>query len=374
MNGLTGLSGQRCTVAQVVMFDARFPPPVVGGKEKQVMMLKEALTKLSACVYVITFAFSGNKEGYDRKLGIVRLRTGLSAPLALLVSLIRFRIRARLLHIHTPSRIGILCACIGRVVGYRVIFKVPNEGLMSGPIGSIGWLRRKLVPRLCTVVCLDEGTQRLLVRSGVTQSRVRQMCNGVEIPVMSGDGHRVRQRSGDPRMLFIGRLVSQKRCEDAIRVLAKLHDRGVGGTLTVVGDGPEKERLQCFAQSMRLMDYVHFAGRQFDVGHFLADATLLMLPSAREGMPNVVLEAMSHGVPVIGTRVGAMETLLGPDFLRYSANVGDIEGLAEIVQRLTESNEELDQYGRRLRARCVANFSIASIARQYLALYESVAQ
>ncbi|MFC0810686.1 glycosyltransferase [Paracoccus panacisoli] len=116
-----------------------------------------------------------------------------------------------------------------------------------------------------------------------------------------------------PRLLCVGRLTPQKRPITLLLALARLRRAGVDATLDMVGDGPLGPRLKRLADRLGLGPAVRFHGRCEDVPARMAQATLLVLPSAFEGLPLVVLEAMAAGLPVVATRIGGTTEALGPD-------------------------------------------------------------
>ena len=111
---------------------------------------------------------------------------------------------------------------------------------------------------------------------------------------------------------FVGRLEKQKGVnwliESAPLWLAELPDCH----LLLVGDGPMRATLESAAAASGLGERIHFAGWRADVPEILAASDLLVLPSAWEGMPNVVLEAMASRRPVVATDVEGVRELLGP--------------------------------------------------------------
>ena len=116
---------------------------------------------------------------------------------------------------------------------------------------------------------------------------------------------------GRRAVVFVGRLESQKGVrwliETAPLWLAKLPDCD----LLMVGDGPLRASLEVAVQTAGVGDRVFFAGWRPDVHEILAASNLLVLPSAWEGMPNVVLEAMATRLPVIASDVEGVRELLG---------------------------------------------------------------
>ena len=96
---------------------------------------------------------------------------------------------------------------------------------------------------------------------------------------------------------------------------------------------------------MGIADRVHFAGWRADVPEILAASDLLVLPSAWEGMPNVVLEAMASGLPVVATSVEGVEELLGPAAESQTVRYGDSAALATKIVRLVDDRHEATATG-----------------------------
>jgi len=114
-----------------------------------------------------------------------------------------------------------------------------------------------------------------------------------ELPAL----HR-RRRSGRMRLIFAGRLVAQKNVELALRTLAALPD---DFDLTIVGDGPDRARLEAMSRRLGLSDRVVFTGLVPDIRPHLEASDLFLLPSRFEGYPAVMIEALAAGLPVIAT-------------------------------------------------------------------------
>ena len=102
-----------------------------------------------------------------------------------------------------------------------------------------------------------------------------------------------------PVVLAVGTLKAVKRLDVLIRAFARL--RHLAGTLVIVGDGPERSRLEQLCRELGLEDSVLFAGHQVDPGPWYAFADVLVVSSEREGFCNVIVEAMEQGTPVVST-------------------------------------------------------------------------
>jgi glycosyltransferase involved in cell wall biosynthesis len=141
----------------------------------------------------------------------------------------------------------------------------------------------------------------------------------------------VTPRRGDgDGILYVGRLTRPK----AVDVLLDAMRELPGERLTIVGDGPERAALE---QAARGLPHVSFAGRvaHARVAEYLAGARMLILPSRQEGQPNVVMEAMALGVPVVATRVGGVPDLVADGETGLLTAPDDARGLAHAIRTLS---------------------------------------
>ena len=104
----------------------------------------------------------------------------------------------------------------------------------------------------------------------------------------------------------------------------------------------------------------------------LAASDVLVLPSRWEGMPNVVLEAMAAGKPVVATQAEGVTELLGDLGEPQSCPAGDAAGFTERITRLARDRELAAELGVQNQRRAAAEFSLASMISRYEALYEAI--
>ena len=139
--------------------------------------------------------------------------------------------------------------------------------------------------------------------------------------------------------------------------------------LLLVGDGPERTKLQQDVVRLGISDRVHFAGWQADVPPILAAAELLVLPSNWEGMPNVVLEAMAAGKPVLATRAEGVVELLGPGADEQTIPIGDKRALVARARSLLANPSRANELGAQNRSRAEAEFSLDRMIARFEDLY-----
>ncbi|WP_161605880.1 glycosyltransferase family 4 protein [Halococcus thailandensis] len=172
-----------------------------------------------------------------------------------------------------------------------------------------------------------------------------------------------RLDKNDPVFMFVGSLDSRKRPSDIIKVARQVPE----ATFLLIGDGPLYENL--IAES-RDLENVHLTGRidKKRLPAIYANATGFLFPTIREGCPNVVLEAMASGLPVVGYETTSMPELVTTGKTGYLASPCDVNQLAEHVRSICE-NSDVTAMGEQARNYIEENHTFENIAAQYESLY-----
>ena len=147
---------------------------------------------------------------------------------------------------------------------------------------------------------------------GVEDVRVVPNVTGAPLDARAGESAPAAGRDepvgGEPYVLAVGRLRIRKGMEILLRAMAQVRDRGHRPRLVVAGDGERRGALEAMCEGLGLGACVHWAGRcsRSETARLRRGAAALIVPSTYEGMPLVVLEAMSDGVPVIASTVSGI--------------------------------------------------------------------
>ena len=165
-----------------------------------------------------------------------------------------------------------------------------------------------------------------------------------------------------PVILAVGTLKAVKRLDVLIRAFARLS--GLAGTLVIVGDGPERSRLEQLSRELGLEESVLFVGHQVDPGPWYAFADVLVVSSEREGFCNVIVEAMEQGTPVVSTDCpsGPREILEDGRF-GVLVEPGDESALADAIESTL-----LKPHDRSALIRRAAEFGLDRASPAYLGL------
>ena len=161
-----------------------------------------------------------------------------------------------------------------------------------------------------------------------------------------------------------------KRAEDVILAFEKIYKK-VPCKLLMIGDGPERSKLENLCRQIGLCDEIRFLGKQDAVEELLAISDLFMLPSANESFGLAALEAMACQVPVVSSNVGGIPEVNIHGETGFLCEVGDIENMAKYAIELLSNPEVHNKFCENalIRAR---QFDIDKILPQYESYYEEV--
>ncbi len=172
-------------------------------------------------------------------------------------------------------------------------------------------------------------------------------------------------------LVHLSNFRSVKRVPDAVRVFAALRAT-MPARLLLIGDGQDRPQALHLAQTLGVAQDVIFLGKQDDVESLLSVADLLLLPSEEEAFGLAALEAMSCGVPVIGTRVGGVPEVVEDGKSGFLLEVGDVEGMARAALCLLQDSARHAEFRAAARARAVTQFDSELIVPQYESYYRDV--
>ena len=137
----------------------------------------------------------------------------------------------------------------------------------------------------------------------------------------------------------------------------------------LIGDGPLRESLGELAQRLGISDQVRFLGREATSSTSTPALDAFVLSSVREGSPNVLLEAMACGLPVIATRVGGVPDLVEDEHSALLIPPADPSALAETLERLANDPALREQLGKAARARIEAEYTLAKMVTRHEQLW-----
>ncbi len=252
-----------------------------------------------------------------------------------------------------------------RVMEMEKGFQYPVDGLTSG-----------LVTRYVAVCDAVAGHYREKLH--LVPEKISTIPNGIDTGAfVRGERGEARQELGierDAEVLgFMGRLHGQKGVDVLLGAFREVLAGRPGALLVIAGDGPERSRLEREARETGVAERVVFLGECNDTPLFMSALDAFVLPSRWEGMPNVVLEAMAAGIPVIGTFAGGVPEMVAPEETGLLVAPGDAGALSQAMTRLLSDAGRARAMGEAGRARASELFSMETMVDRYTRLYEELA-
>lgn len=177
-----------------------------------------------------------------------------------------------------------------------------------------------------------------------------------------------------PLILFAGRLADQKRVDDLLKALDLLQYVQPDARTVIAGDGPLRDRLEETSHAYQLDDRVKFLGHRDDVPRLMAAADLVVLPSAYEGLPNVILEAMRFRKPVVATAASGTTEIVVDGQTGLLVPIGNPPLLARAIRDVVRDPALAARLGEAGRARVEAHFRANTMVAQFAELYEQLAR
>jgi L-malate glycosyltransferase len=236
-------------------------------------------------------------------------------------------------------------------------------------------LARWSASRADVLVVNSEATAREERAAGVPAGRIVVIPNGVAVPESAFPSRAAMDLPSVPIVLAVGRLEPVKGHHHLLEAWPRVRALRPTAILMIIGAGAERRALQAQAERLGLGDGVRWLGERPALP-YIANADVLVQPSLSEGMPNVVLEAMALGVPVVASSVGGTTELIANGETGLLVPAADAGALAEAISRLLEDRttaRRLAEAGqRRARERNSLRAMVAATEAVYRGLIDSV--
>lgn len=202
------------------------------------------------------------------------------------------------------------------------------------------------------------GIKNDLVNNYSASGNFSLIANPIDIPdLLVNKSNKKNKR----KLLYVGRLVKQKNIFDLLCVFQSIYENNKDISLIIVGSGPEKESLEKYCLNNTMLDAVEFVGRVENVGDYYGKADVTVLTSFNEGFPNVLLESIANGTPVV-----SYDCPSGPSEIIIDGVNGflvehlDREKMKSSILKSLELNWECD-----LLINSIDKFKSENIVRQY---------
>jgi len=382
----------------------RVPPKYGGAVEQYVYQIARNLKNLGVDVDIIDAQFFGD-ESQDEKneLKIIRLKTlfqksGVSSltKLSFGFSIVRSDIlkNYRIIHVNTilPG------SFVTRFYKFRpIIYTCHNSDWVSRRRSFFSTafreVERNIMRRATAVIALSRSMRKRIIKfGGINPKKVRLIPNGVDtrffMPIIESS-EKLKEKMGlyDHKIiLFVGRITYMKGVDVLIRAFshAILHAGLNKITLLLVGpqasafkstkSGRYASWIKMLIEKLGIKDNVRFVGKVSNetLRKLYSIADVFVLPSRYEGMPLAILEAMSAGLPVLGSKVSGIVDVIEEGINGYSFNPEDHKKLGELIMKILGDEKLKKRLGDNSRILAERRYDWNIIAKKIKLLYESL--
>lgn len=283
-----------------------------------------------------------------------------------------------LLHTH-GYKANILGFLAARLAGVPIIGTVRLHTETTIPLKLYKWLDL-LALRLCDhVVTVSEDLRQEVLGAGLPPDKVTTILNSIDVTSFANQAARgVPAREelglgpGGHVVTAIGRLTSQKGYSYLLQGVPLVLQTLPETRFLIAGDGPLRGKLEREAHSLGVGSSVRFLGYRTDIAPLIALSDLIVMASLREGLPNVILEALALAKPVVATRVGGIPEIITHQVSGILVPSRDPVRLAEGILQVLTTPALARELGERGWQEVTGRFTVTTMVDRTIALYRQV--
>lgn len=345
-----------------------FEDLIYGGTQKQNLALAKGLDRARFAPEILTLTGATDLDGQAGDIPIHHIGRRRNVPpffFCQLAPTLR-RLRPDIL-VPCTALPNIWGRIWGRLLGVPVIVGTCRGG------GAPARQHEQLLWRLADhIVCNSPHLIPLMEGRGVPASRLSVIANGVDTTLFSPPGQPVPNQV----ILCVARLAGDKDHATLLRAFEIVGAQLPGSRLRVVGEGPEEHRLKEQAAMLpsSISSRIEFCGPAANTAPYYQQAQVFALSSIREAQPNVILEAMSAGLPVCATAVGDIPRLIQEGQNGFLSAPGDAQALAANLIILLTQPGNGQEMGRRNREKIARYFSFKTMIDAHQNLFCRLAE
>jgi L-malate glycosyltransferase len=385
--------------------------PVIGGGETQARLLADGLASAGFSVIILTRRSDAALAKVERvgPATVYRLppvgrgqlkKWGLM--FSALPKLIALRRQYDLIFVSGFRIVGITAVLASRLLGKACVLKADSQGEMSGEFFRAGLaklqmkpeslpfrlflrLRNRILRKADAFVAITNDMVTEFAAAGLSRNKIRLIANSVDTtrfaPVPPQRKLELRQELNIPSdhtvVIYTGRLVSYKGLPLLLEVWRELREQHPHISLLLAGSGGLdihncEAELQAYVATHHLQDTVRFTGGVENVHEYLQASDIFVFPTLDDAFPSSVVEAMSCGLPVIATPVGAIGEIISDGQNGLLIQPGNADGLRQALDTLLNDSELARQLGQRARVTAHSCYSSTAVNESYMALFRSV--
>jgi glycosyltransferase involved in cell wall biosynthesis len=282
-----------------------------------------------------------------------------------------------IIHAH-DYKTNILAVLLGRLFGARTMTTMHGYVSRGGRLEAYYRLDRWALPHMDYVITVSDDLNQMLHSLGIPKKQRSFVPNAIDHHQFTR--HRsnevARKKLGLHPSEFIiggvGRLAAEKGFHLLVHAVDQLIHAGANVKLVIVGEGDERPKLEAIISRLGRNNCIELCGHRSDVRDLYEAFDVFALSSLREGLPNVLLEAMALEVPVVATRIAGVPGLIEHEKNGLLIQPGSVDELTAALERLLRDAELRQRLAKAGRETIVSRYSFATRMRKIQAIYDQL--
>ena len=277
--------------------------------------------------------------------------------------------KPNILHLNSSKAAGV-GAFLGRILGVPLIvstihgapFREDRKFFIKGLIYFFTWVTCLLSHKVITVSKQDEADIGAMF---FIKKKVTTVYLGI---TYEPPQQRVVPKGKEVRIVTVGEFSKNKGHMYGLQAIELLKEKGVLFSYTIIGEGEDRRKIEEYIAMKQLGDVVTLPGYQ-DARSVLHNYDLYLLPSIKEGLPYILLEAGKASLPVVATITGGVPEIIRHEETGLLARPKDIDGLSEALKRIIDNRKYAKELGQKLHSHIVQNFSYSKMLVETAKVY-----
>jgi glycosyltransferase involved in cell wall biosynthesis len=240
-------------------------------------------------------------------------------------------------------------------------------------VSLYGMADRFVLRKYARVVGVSDEVKQRLLKAGVGEEKICLVRNGIDLRPFDDAAPSLREDLTPDRTLIVGlvgRLAREKGIDIFLRAAARVLVEFPSAKFVVVGEGPDRDKLESLIDELKIRESVSMLGRRDDMPSVYASLDVMVSSSRQEGLPMAILEGMASRRALIATAVGEVPTVVLDDRTGVLVPAEDVELLAAGIVGLLRDSARRERLGAAARQLIEEEYSAERMTADYLRVYE----
>jgi len=240
-------------------------------------------------------------------------------------------------------------------------------------VSIYGMADRYVLRKYTRVVAVSDEVKQRLLKAGVHKEKIRMVRNGIDLSPYDGAiASRHDGRAPDRALVvgLVGRLAREKGVDLFLEAAAEVLVEIPETRFKVVGEGPDREKLERMIDTLHIRESVNLLGRREDMTSLYASLDVMVSSSRQEGLPMAILEGMASGLALVATAVGEVPKVVVDGRTGLLVPAQDVGSLAAGILELLHNPEKRKRLGGAARQLIEEEYSAARMTADYLRVYQ----